>query len=57
MPCPQVLFAAGLLLLLTALDALAEGDTQRGAEVDRACVACHSLEPGVHLTGPGQSGA
>lgn len=29
-----------------------EGDPKRGAEVYRACVACHSLDSGVHLTGP-----
>jgi cytochrome c len=28
------------------------GDPARGAQVFRACVACHSLEPGIHLTGP-----
>ncbi|MGH9331063.1 MAG: c-type cytochrome [Vicinamibacterales bacterium] len=27
-------------------------DVRRGGEVYRACVPCHSLEPGVHLTGP-----
>jgi cytochrome c len=30
----------------------AEGDPKRGAEAYRACVACHALEPGLHLTGP-----
>lgn len=30
----------------------AEGNLQRGATVYRACAACHSLEPGLHLTGP-----
>lgn len=30
----------------------AEGNPQRGAMVYRACAACHSLEPGLHLTGP-----
>lgn len=30
----------------------AEGNPQRGAMVYRACAACHSLEPGMHLTGP-----
>lgn len=28
------------------------GDARRGAEAFRACAACHSVEPGVHLTGP-----
>lgn len=30
----------------------AQGSPQRGAMVYRACAACHSLEPGMHLTGP-----
>lgn len=29
-----------------------EGDAARGAALFRQCVACHSLEPGIHLTGP-----
>ncbi|MFL6714701.1 MAG: c-type cytochrome, partial [Sulfurifustis sp.] len=32
--------------------AYAAGDPQKGAQVYRACAACHSLEPGRHLTGP-----
>lgn len=34
-----------------AADAAA-GDPARGAELFRQCAACHSVEPGVHLTGP-----
>jgi len=30
----------------------AEDNPKRGGQVYRACVACHSLQPGVHLTGP-----
>ena len=30
----------------------AEGDASRGAQHYRACAACHSLEPELHLTGP-----
>lgn len=29
-----------------------EGNAARGAAVFGQCVACHSVEPGVHLTGP-----
>ena len=36
--------------------AAAEGDVVRGAQVYRACVACHALEPGLHLTGPSLGG-
>lgn len=30
----------------------AEGDVKRGAAVFQQCAACHSVEPGRHLTGP-----
>jgi len=30
----------------------AAGDPARGAALFRQCAACHSVEPGVHLTGP-----
>lgn len=36
--------------------ARAEGNVARGAELYRACVACHALEPGLHLTGPSLGG-
>lgn len=36
--------------------ALADGDARRGAQVYRACVACHALEPGLHLSGPSLDG-
>lgn len=29
-----------------------EGDAKRGIKVFQACVACHSLEPNRHMTGP-----
>ena len=32
--------------------AQAQGSPERGASVYRACAACHSLEKGMHLTGP-----
>jgi cytochrome c len=32
--------------------ARADGDARRGAVIYRGCAACHSLEPGLHLTGP-----
>lgn len=49
------LFALPVLATALALPAqrsLAAGDAARGGELYRGCVACHSLEPGVHLTGP-----
>ncbi|KAB2916388.1 MAG: c-type cytochrome [Hyphomicrobiaceae bacterium] len=36
--------------------AAAEDNPKRGAEVYRACGACHSLQPGIHLTGPSLAG-
>jgi cytochrome c len=50
----QVCFAlfAGALALGAFGTANADGDPKAGAKNYRACAACHSLEPGVHLTGP-----
>jgi cytochrome c len=43
---------AAWLLLLLAPAALAAGDAKRGAQVFGQCMACHSVEPGEHRTGP-----
>lgn len=51
-----------LILFLSALWAgnaalaVAQGDPKRGAEVYRACAACHALEPDLHLSGPSLAG-
>ena len=45
-----------LLICTAALPAAADGDAKRGASVYRACAACHSLELGMHLTGPSLAG-
>jgi cytochrome c len=45
-------FIPALGLLIASGDPLAAGDAARGAAVFRACAACHSIEPGEHLTGP-----
>lgn len=44
-----------VMVLITALPVRiqAQGDVNRGAEAFRQCLACHALEPGLHLTGPG----
>ena len=52
--------------LLSALFALAfvgtaaadngGGDARKGGKICRACLACHSLRQGVHLTGPSLAG-
>jgi cytochrome c len=41
-----------LLLALVAVSAHADGDAKRGGQVFRACMACHSVAEGDHLTGP-----
>ncbi len=48
-------FILGLIVpigLHAASAAAAEGDATRGAQLYRACVACHALEPDLHLSGP-----
>lgn len=43
---------AGVLALGAIGAANAQGDAKAGANNYRGCAACHSLQPGVHLTGP-----
>lgn len=43
-------------LLLVASGAFAAGDPEAGARAFRACAACHSVEPGRHMTGPSLAG-
>ncbi|MDZ5697082.1 c-type cytochrome [Chelativorans sp. M5D2P16] len=50
------LLGAALILLTFSSGAPAEGDARRGAQVYRACVACHALEPDLHLSGPSLDG-
>jgi len=38
--------------LVFGLEARAAGDAARGAKVFQACMACHSVEAGEHMTGP-----
>jgi len=42
----------GIALLAAAHAAIGAGDAKRGAQVFRACMACHSVAEGEHLTGP-----
>jgi cytochrome c len=52
-PDKRLHFAAFVALLaLAAGAARGEGDATRGAAAFQACAACHSMEPGRHLTGP-----
>jgi cytochrome c len=41
-----------ILALASGNDAAAAADPKRGAQVFQACIACHSVKPGEHLTGP-----
>lgn len=41
-----------MTVCLVSMSAVAAEDVQRGAKAYQACVACHSLEPGRHFTGP-----
>ncbi len=43
---------AAFALLLPGGIALGAGDAKRGAQLSGQCMACHSLQPGEHLTGP-----
>jgi cytochrome c len=49
-------FAVLIILAAFATAAAAEANPKRGAEIYRACVACHALEPGLHLAGPSLGG-
>ena len=44
------------LLCASAAQAATAGDSERGEAVFRSCVACHSLQPGQHRTGPSLAG-
>lgn len=49
-------FLAACAVWPAAAPADAAGDVARGERAFRACVACHSLQPGRHLTGPSLAG-
>ena len=44
--------AVSILLLVTAQAAPAAGDAKRGAQLFQQCMACRSVQPGEHMTGP-----
>ncbi len=43
---------AAVVLTGATEDSRAQGNPQKGSQVFRQCLACHSIEPGRHLTGP-----
>jgi cytochrome c len=52
----SLLTVIAVLILATARQGGAAGDPEAGAQVFRPCAACHTLEPGVHRTGPSLAG-
>ncbi len=42
--------------LFTPMALAGEGDARRGGELYRACIACHTIEPGLHTSGPSLAG-
>lgn len=52
----RILLITAISGFLSVSSAQAQGDANRGEEAFRQCLACHSLEPGLHLTGPSLSG-
>ena len=48
--------AAGLVLLAVPARAADQGNPARGAQLYRACAACHSLQPDRNMTGPSLHG-
>jgi cytochrome c len=46
----------GAVVSMATLTVHAAGDAKNGATLFRQCLACHSLEPGRHLTGPSLAG-
>jgi cytochrome c len=47
---------AWLIAIVASAPVLAAGDLERGARAFGACAACHTLDPGRHLTGPSLAG-
>jgi cytochrome c len=48
----SIVLVAPALAAAAHVAAQPEGNATRGAALFGQCVACHSIEPGVHLTGP-----
>jgi cytochrome c len=47
----SAVLGASLLFFISGT-ATAAGEAKRGAQVFQACMACHSVKPGEHMTGP-----
>jgi cytochrome c len=55
-PSRRATLLALAVLLAFGAPVRAVGDAERGARVARLCMACHSFEPGRHMTGPSLAG-
>ena len=44
--------SAAVVLACLSAPAFGAGDAPRGAQLFRQCAACHSMQPGEHMTGP-----
>lgn len=49
-------WCAALAGLFSMSLAIAAGDAAKGAQIARTCLACHSFNPGRHMTGPSLAG-
>ena len=47
-----VVHSAAFALQLPGGFALGAGDAKRGAQLFQQCMACHSVQPDEHMTGP-----
>jgi cytochrome c len=47
-----VVLGIALAVMMASGAATADGDAEQGKQVFRKCAACHSIEKGVHRTGP-----
>ena len=43
-------------IMIVGSPATADGNVKEGARAYRICAACHSLQPGIHLSGPSLAG-
>lgn len=50
----RVMLKLGALAFVAPISqsAIAAGDAKRGAQLFQQCMACHSIQPGEHMTGP-----
>lgn len=51
-----LIFVTAILIGIAVTDFASAASEDDGARAFRPCAACHSLEPGRHLTGPSLAG-